>query len=124
LNDIENDRPNFLSNMGRPEWRQPGSAAADRVKSQLALAPIGSSGNLPRNYGRGPGTRAINLRASRTFTTGERIKIRPSIDVFNLFNTTTFSFGSEFVDRDDADFLLPRRTARPRAVQLSVKISL
>ena len=65
LNDIENDRPNFLSNIGRPEWRQPGSATADGIKSQLALAPIGSSGNLPRNYGRGPGTRAINLRAVR-----------------------------------------------------------
>jgi hypothetical protein len=124
LNDIENDRPNFLSDIGRPVWRRPGSAPADDLKSHLALAPIGSSGNLPRNYGRGPGTRMINLRASRTFTTRERIKIRPSVDVFNLFNQTTFSFGSEFVDRDDADFLTPRRTQRPRTVQLSVKISL
>jgi hypothetical protein len=124
LNDIENDRPNFLSNIGRPEWRRPGSASVDSVKAQLRLAPIGSSGNLPRNYGRGPGTRAINLRASRTFNTGERIKIRPSIDVFNLFNNSIFSFGSEFIDRDDVDFLIPRRTQRPRTVQLSLKVSL
>ncbi|HKP84823.1 MAG TPA: TonB-dependent receptor [Blastocatellia bacterium] len=124
LNDIENDRPNFLSNIGRPQWREPGSAPAVEVKSQLALAPIGTSGNLPRNYGRGPGTRAVNLRASRTFTIEERIKIRPSIDVFNLFNNSTFSFGSEFINRDDADFLLPRRTQRPRTVQLSIKLSL
>jgi hypothetical protein len=124
LNDIENDRPNFLSNIGRPEWRRPDSAPADEIKSQLRLAPIGSNGNLPRNYGRGPGTRAINLRASRMFTMRERIRIRPSIDAFNLFNHSTFSFGSEFIDRDDADFLTPRRTQRPRTVQLSLKVSL
>ncbi len=124
LNDIENDRPNFLNNIGRPEWRRPASAPADTIKSQLQLAPIGSSGNLPRNYGRGPGTRTINLRAARTFTTGEHIKIRSSIDVFNLFNNSIFSFGSEFIDRDDADFLMPRRTQRPRTVQLSLKVSL
>ena len=124
LNDIENDRPNFLSNIGRPEWRRPDSAPADTIKSQLQLAPIGSGGNLPRNYGRGPGTRTINLRAARTFTMREHVKIRSSIDVFNLFNSSIFSFGSEFIDRDDADFLMPRRTQRPRTVQLSLKVSL
>ncbi|HKS41768.1 MAG TPA: TonB-dependent receptor [Blastocatellia bacterium] len=124
LNDIENDRPNFLSNIGRPEWRRPNSVLADTIKSQLQLAPIGSSGNLPRNYGRGPGMRTINLRMSRTFTMRERVKIRSSIDVFNLFNNSIFSFGSEFVDRDDADFLIPRRTQRPRTVELSLKLSL
>ena len=124
LNDVENDRPNFLTNIGRPQWREPGSGLATDVKSQLALAPIGSSGNLPRNYGRGPGTRTVNIRASRSFNIGDRTKIRPSIDVFNLFNNTTFSFGSEFVNRDDSDFLLPRRSGRPRSVQLSIKLSL
>jgi carboxypeptidase family protein/TonB-dependent receptor-like protein len=124
LNDIENDRPNFLSDFERPIWRRPGSAPPATIKSQLALAPIGSSGNLPRNYGRGPGTRAVNLRASRSFSVDERIKIRPSIDVFNLFNSSTFSFGSEFINRDDADFLTPRRTQKARVVQVSVKLSL
>ncbi|HXG63872.1 MAG TPA: TonB-dependent receptor [Blastocatellia bacterium] len=123
LNDISNDRPNFLRELSRPEWRRPGSGGADEVKSALALAPIGSSGNLPRNYGRGPGTRTINLRASRTFALRESIRIRPAVDVFNLFNNAIFSFGSEFIDRDDADFLIPRRTQRPRTVQLSIKVS-
>lgn len=124
LNDIENDRPNFLSSVERPRWRELGSFPANDVKSQLALAPIGSSGNLPRNYGRGPGTRTANLRASRSFAIGERIKIRPSIDIFNLFNSTVFSFGSEFINRDDADFLQPRRAQRPRVIQLSLKLTL
>jgi hypothetical protein len=122
LNDIENDRPNFLASIGRPEWRRPGSGAATEIKSLLALAPIGSTGNLLRNYGLGPGTRAIDLRISRSFKIGERIKVRPAIDAFNVFNSTVFSFGSEFVDRDDADFLLPRRTQRPRSIILSLKL--
>ncbi|MCI0487663.1 MAG: TonB-dependent receptor [Blastocatellia bacterium] len=123
LNDIQNDRPNFIREIGRPEWRRPGSEAADDVKAALELAPIGSNGNLPRNYGRGPGTRTINLRASRTFAVREKITLRPAVDVFNLFNNTVFSFGSEFIDRDDQDFLLPRRSQRPRSVQLSLKVS-
>src|SRR5205085_2274080 len=39
-----------------------------------------------------------------------------------LFNNTTFNFGAEFIDRNDADFLLPRRTQRPRTIQLSLKL--
>jgi hypothetical protein len=53
----------------------------------------------------------------------DRIRVRPAVDVFNVFNNTIFSFGSEFVDRDDSDFLLPRRTQRPRTVVLSLKVS-
>ena len=123
LNDIENDRPNFITEIGRPEWRRPGSVAADNVKAALVLAPIGSTGNLPRNYGVGPGTRTISLRGSRTIVVRDHIRVRPSIDVFNVFNNTTFSFGSEFVDRDDSDFLLPRRTQRPRSVVVSLRVS-
>ncbi len=122
LNDIENDRPIFITELERPVWRRTGSSTADDVKAALELAPIGSSGNLPRNYGVGPGTRTISLRVSRTIVVRERIRVRPSVDVFNLFNNTIFSFGSEFVDRDDSDFLLPRRTQRPRNVVLSLKV--
>jgi hypothetical protein len=123
LNDIENDRPNFITSIGRPEWRHPGDGPADAVKAALALAPIGSTGNLPRDYGIGPGTRTINLRASRTFGINDHIRIRPAVDAFNLFNNTIFSNGSEFIDRDDADFLLPRRTQRARTIELSLKVS-
>jgi hypothetical protein len=123
LNDIANDRPDFITDIGRPEWRRPGSAPASDVQAALVFAPIGSSGNLPRDYGIGPGTRTIDLRASRMFLVRERIRVRPSVDVFNVFNNTIFSFGSEFIDRSDADFLIPRRTQRPRTVLLSLKVS-
>jgi hypothetical protein len=123
LNDIENDRPNFIAPIGRPVWRRPGSLAADKVRAALELSPIGSTGNLPRNYGVGPGTSTISLRASRTIVIRERFRVRPSIDLFNVFNNTIFSFGSEFVDREDSDFLLPRRTQRPRTVVLSIRLT-
>jgi hypothetical protein len=123
LNDIENDRPNFITQIGRPIWRRPGSPGAEEVKLALELAPIGTTGNLPRNYGVGPGTRTMSLRVSRTLLLREHIRVQPAVDVFNLFNNTIFSFGSEFVDRDDADFLVPRRTQRPRIVVLSLRVS-
>jgi len=122
LNDIEKDRPNFISEIGRPVWRKPNSLAANVVKNALSLAPLGSSGNLPRNYGKGPGTFAFNLRASRVFRLTDNLRLRPAMDVFNVLNHTTFNFGSEFIDRDDADFLIPRRTQRPRIIQLNVKV--
>lgn len=124
LNDIENDRPILVSQIGRPGWRRPDSELPDELRQAFDFAPIGSNGNLPRNYGRGPGTRTINLRASRKVMIGERITLRPAIDVFNVFNNTVFSFGSEFIDSDDPDFLVPKRTQRPRSIVLSLKVVL
>jgi carboxypeptidase family protein/TonB-dependent receptor-like protein len=123
LNDIQNDRPGFLTEIGRPEWRRPGSAPASDVQSALGQAPIGSDGDLPRNYGIGPGTQTINLRASRTFVVRDHIRVRPSVDVFNVFNNTVFSFGSEFIDQGDATFLVPQRTQRPRTILLGLKVT-
>lgn len=123
LNDIENDRPILLTGIGRPEWRRPGSAPASAVESALVVAPLGSDGDLPRNYGIGPGTRTTSLRASRTFSVRDHIKVRPSVDVFNVFNNTVFSFGSEFIDQGDATFLVPQRTQRPRTILLGLKVT-
>jgi hypothetical protein len=123
LNDIENDRPIILTEIGRPEWRRPGSSPASDVESALAQAPLGSDGDLPRNYGIGPGTRTISLRASRTFVVRDRIRVRPSVDVFNVFNNTVFSFGSEFIDQGNATFLVPQRTQRPRTILLGLKVT-
>ena len=90
-------------------------------KHSLRLAPIGSNGNLPRNYGIGPGTFTFDLRASRSFVLSERMRLKAIVDAFNVLNRTTFNFGAEFIDRDDKDFLVPRRTQRPRIIQLSLK---
>lgn len=122
LNDIENDRPFFISEIARPVWRKPEANPADELKKLLVLAPLGSDGNLPRNYGIGPGTFTFNLRASRIFQLNENLRLRPAIDLFNVLNHTVFNFGSEFIDRDDADLLIPRRTQRPRTIQLSLKV--
>jgi hypothetical protein len=122
LNDIENDRPNFITEIGRPIWRKPNSLDKSQVKNALQLAPLGSSGNLPRNYGRGPGTFAFNLRASKVIHLTERVRLRPAIDLFNILNHTSFNFGSEFIESDDMDFLIPRRTQRPRIIQLNLKM--
>src|SRR5262249_3841660 len=79
LDDISTDRPNFIQDLARPVWRKPGNGGATDVQSALALAPIGSNGNLPRNYGKGPGTFAFDLRTSRAFTLGEQMKLRAAV---------------------------------------------
>ncbi|HVF90863.1 MAG TPA: TonB-dependent receptor [Blastocatellia bacterium] len=122
LNDIENDRPVLIAPIARPEWRKPGTGEDESTRRALALAPIGTSGNLPRNYGRGPGTRSFDLRVSKERRFSERGSLRAAVDLFNVFNSTIFSFGSEFIDRGDKDFLLPRRTQRPRTIRLSLKL--
>ncbi|PYP89578.1 MAG: hypothetical protein DMF61_02600 [Blastocatellia bacterium AA13] len=122
LNDIENDRPLVVTDIGRPVWRRPGSPAAADVRSALAFAPIGSSGDLQRDFGIGPGTRTIDLRASRVFAINEKLKLTTAVDAFNVFNNTVFNFGAEFIEESDQDFLKPRRTQRPRTIHLSLKL--
>ena len=124
LNDLSNDRPVVKGDLARPVWRRPGQAEdVSGFKRALSLAPIGSSGNLPRNFGVGPATGLVNLKVSRIFRVKEQIRIRPAVEAYNLLNQTVFSFGSEFIDRDDVDFLVPRRTQRPRSIEVSLKLT-
>lgn len=122
LNDISNDRPLIIGPLSTIRWRRPASLPSSAILSSLAVAPIGSNGDLPRNFGRGPGTRTINVRFSRRIRLTERTQLLPQVDVFNLFNNSIFSFGSEFIDRSDADFLTPRRVQKSRQIQLSLRL--
>jgi len=123
LNDINNDRPAMLRDTGAINFRRPGGPPSN-VANALALAPIGSSGNLPRNIGRGPAGQSVDFRLSRSVRLSEKVRLRPQVDLFNAFNNTVFSFGSEFINRNDDDFLVPRRTRKPRIIQLSLRLDL
>ena len=96
LDDVSNDRPNRSFN----------------------LSPIGQSGNLPRNAGRGPGLFMLDLNVTKEFRVSERLRIRPSVEFDNVLNKTVFSFGSEFIDSS----MMPKRTMRPREVRIGIKI--
>jgi hypothetical protein len=96
LDDVSNDRPDYSGDL-------------------LTVPPIGQSGNLPRNAGRGPGLFVFDLNVARQIR-----RLRLSVEVGNVLNKTVFSFGSEFVNFDES--LAPKRTMRPREIRLGLRI--
>jgi hypothetical protein len=100
LDDVSNDRPNYS------------------VTDGFSVPPIGQSGNLPRNAGRGPGLFVFDLNVAREIRVG-RVVLRPSVEFDNVLNKTVFSFGAEFID----SLAVPKRTMRPREIRVGLKIS-
>ena len=124
LDDVNNDRPNFTGDLGSIVWRRPGEPLDPSLAGAFSITTIGSSGNLPRNAGRGPARYTLNLRLAREFAFGEGSRTELQVEAFNPFNATVFSFGSEFVDFGAAglgDFLTPRRTVKPRTLRVGLK---
>src|SRR5215216_4173580 len=99
LDDVSNDRPNYSGDA-------------------FSVPPIGQSGNLPRNAGRGPGSFMLDLNVTREIRVSGRVRLRPSVEFDNVLNKTVFSFGSEFIDSS----MTPKRTMRPREIRVGLKI--
>lgn len=129
LDDVGNDRPNYSGDPGEIVWRRPGADNGSRISERFSLPTLGTVGNLPRNAGRGPAIHTLNLRVSRTIRLGrlgEGVTAQVLAEAFNPFNTTVFSFGAEFVDftpgRTD-NFLVPRRSIKPRTMRLGLRLT-
>jgi hypothetical protein len=118
LDDVSNDRPNYSGDRHLLRWRKPGEPLDPRVVGAFSVPQIGQSGNLPRNAGRGPGQFVLDLNVTRQIR-----RARLSVEFDNVLNKTVFSFGSEFINFDES-FLVPKRTMRPRQVQLGLKLDL
>ncbi len=135
LDDVSNDRPSFAGDPDSIRWHRPGTSGDAALLSAFTLPAIGRTGNLARNAGRGPGLFALDLNVTRDFRLSERARLRPTIEIDNLLNTTVFTFGAEFIDfratRADAtpaqrqaaldSFLAPTRTLRPRGIRAGVR---
>jgi hypothetical protein len=125
LDDVDNDRPNFSGDLDAIKWRRFGDPLNQTLADAFTLPAMGTTGNLPRNAGRGPGIYTLNLRASRGFNLAERRRLELQIEAFNPFNATVFNFGAEFVDfapNSLANFLVPARTVKPRTMRLGLKL--
>ncbi len=132
LDDVSTDRPNFSGNLNDLRFRERGTTFPRDVFNQFTFAPIGSSGNLPRNAGIGPGLFLFDMNISRTFRFTERLRLRPNIEIGNVFNATVFTFGSEFINFNptnteqrvsfEENFLVPQRTSRPRTIRLGIRL--
>jgi hypothetical protein len=123
LDDVSNDRPNYSGDLRLLRWRRPGEPLDPAVLAGFSLPPIGQSGNLPRNAGRGPGLFVLDLNVTREFAVS-RAKVRVSFEFDNVLNKTVFSFGSEFINfasGSNDTFLLATRTGRPRQLRLGLR---
>jgi hypothetical protein len=128
LDEVSTDRPNFSGNLNDLRFRERGTPFPQNVFNQFTFAPIGSSGNLPRNAGIGPKLFLFDMNVSRTFRFTKRLRLRPNIEIGNVFNATVFTFGSEFINFNptnteqrlsfEENFLVPQRTTRPRTIRL------
>ena len=135
LDDVSNDRPIFTGDVRRLIARRPGDEPDGSLLSLFALPTIGRTGNLPRNAGSGLGLFFLDVNITREFRLGERLRLRPSVEIGNVLNKTVWSFGSEFINftalgpsatpaqrQEFLDsFLLATRTMRPRAIRLGVR---
>ncbi|MDQ3013894.1 MAG: TonB-dependent receptor, partial [Acidobacteriota bacterium] len=125
LDDIDNDRPNFVGDLDSIRGRPSSSPLSQALADSFSLPTIGMVGNLPRNAGRGPATYTLNLRLSRSFRLTEGRKLEFQIEAFNPFNSTVFNFGAEYVDFAPSllsDFLVPPRTIKPRTLRAGLKL--
>ena len=123
LDDVGNDRPNYSGDLGLLRWRKPGASLDFSILNAFSLPPLGQTGNLPRNAGRGPGLFVFDLNVTREFQV-RRFRVRSSVEVDNVLNKTVFSFGSEFINFNsgsNGSFLLATRTGRPRQLRIGLK---
>ncbi|MBD0373441.1 MAG: TonB-dependent receptor [Pyrinomonadaceae bacterium] len=135
LDDVNNDRPNFNGDLSLLRSRAPGEPIDPNILNLFSLPPIGQEGNLPRNAGVGPGQFIFDLNIQREFRLEGRMRLRPTVEIDNVFNQTVFSFGSEFIDFSAFaptasaasrqafldSFLVTTRTLRPRTIRLGVR---
>ncbi|MEJ7623888.1 MAG: carboxypeptidase regulatory-like domain-containing protein [Pyrinomonadaceae bacterium] len=130
LNDVSTDRLLFSGNLNDIRFREPGTPFPQALFDQFSLLPIGASGagNIPRNAGRGPSFYVFDMNVSREFRFTERYKLRPTIEFGNILNAKVFSYGSEFINffgtpttTQQASFLVPQRTYRPRDIRVGMR---
>ncbi len=129
LDDVNTDRPNFNGDLNSIVWREPNSAFPQDVLNGISYATIGANGgNLPRNVGKGPKLFLFDMNVSREFKITQNIKLRPNIEVNNVFNARVFTFSSTYANggfinanADSSLFLVPTRTYRPREIRLGVR---
>lgn len=139
LDDVGNDRPNFNGDVKLLHARKPSAPPLDpALLDRFRLPIIGQTGNLPRNAGRGPSFFLFDLNLTREFRFGrnKRTLLRPNIEIDNVLNHPSFSFGSEYINfaalapqADEAkrqalfnQFLVPTRTSRPRSLRLGLRL--
>ena len=86
---IDQLRPNFASGSARPSNY---SVPNNQLNAAAFTAPAaGTYGNVPRNFGRGPGFVQADLAVSKTGMLSERVKMQFRAEMYNLLNHPNFA---------------------------------
>jgi hypothetical protein len=101
-------------------------------------APADRPDRIGRNAGIGPGFASVDIRASRSFAIGERVRIAGYLEAFNLFNRLNIDkVNAVFPPNPDGTFSLPPKqngmfiatpdryvsAFRPRQFQLGIRMT-
>jgi hypothetical protein len=98
---------------------------ADRARRNA----VDASSAVPRNSGRLPASSAVDMRVSRAFNLGSRVRSEAIIEVFNLFNRTNFTdvnnvFGAgAYPSQPLLTFGQFTQAGPPRQAQLAVRVT-
>ncbi|HVG37948.1 MAG TPA: hypothetical protein VM870_01605, partial [Pyrinomonadaceae bacterium] len=140
LDDVGNDRPIFGGDLKQLRARRPGAPPLDaELFNQFAAPVIGRGGTLPRNAGRGLNSFFFDLNIIREFRfggEGRSVLLRPNVEIDNLLNHPSFSFGAEYINfaaldghADPAErqtvmneFLVPTRATRSRTLRVGLRL--
>jgi len=130
VNYNSNDRPDFSGSLSEIVWRAPGTPFPADLYNKFSLPLIGSRGNVPRNAGKGPSMYIFDIGVGREIRLSERMRLRPNVEVSNVFNMRVFNYGSEFINffgtatpsQVQMDgFLVPSRTYRHREMRFGIR---
>ena len=91
------DRLNSLNGVVRGEGSRPLQLGGGADLSEL-LAERGQNGRVGRNTQRADGLATIDVAITRTFMVGDHFRIGARLEVFNLFNSTSFGIPIRIVD--------------------------
>lgn len=95
-----NDRPNLIPGVSVYSGTKVSSRAVNggnrfffnrAAFSTAAQTPVGTFGNLPRNFLRGPGNYNVDLSISRWFNIHERLRAQVRLESFNVLNHPNFN---------------------------------
>jgi len=88
----------------------------------FTVAALGTFGNAPRNFLRGPGSVNFDLSAVKSFPVHERVRMQFRAEAFNVFNRANFS--NPFATANNAArFGRIESAASPRIMQLALRLT-
>jgi hypothetical protein len=117
------DRADITGNPALPSDRSKAERLARYFDtSKVTFNAVGTYGNSPRNFLRGPGTFNIDAAAQKAFAVTERVRFMLRGEFFNLLNHANFNLPGTNVSSPNTLGVITG-AADPRILQLGARLS-